>query len=91
MSDVEVQPNGVSVEETLAVVSHVLSDSEFAAEVRNQNGWVDMSDENTAVLFLASRYQWSVTLLSLQTATLKREIAGLAGQVEALERARAGE
>ncbi len=85
MSDVEVQPNGVSVEETLAVVSHVLSDPEFAAEVRNQNSWVEMSDDNTALLFLASRYQWSVTLLSLQTATLKREIAGLAVQVEALE------
>lgn len=82
----EVQPSGVSVEQTLAVVSHVLNDPEFAAEVRKQNDWVDaLSDEQTAVLFLASRYQWSVALLSLQTTTLKRELDGLATQVEALE------
>ncbi len=83
MSDeVEVQPTGTSVEETLAVVSHVLSDPEFAAEVRNQNGWVDdLTDEKTAILFLASRYQWSVSLLSLQTSTLKRELDGLATRI----------
>lgn len=86
MSEVEVQPNGVSVEETLAVVSHVLSDPEFAAEVRKQNNWVDtLTDADTAVLFLSSRYQWSVGLLSIQTATLKRELDGLATQIEALE------
>ena len=86
MNDVEAQPTGVSVEQTLAVVSHVLSDPEFAAEVRNQNSWVeDLTDEKTAVLFLASRYQWSVALLSLQTDTLKRELGGLATQLEALE------
>jgi hypothetical protein len=86
MSEVEAQPNGVSVEQTLAVVSHVLSDPGFAAEVRSQNNWVgDLSDEQTAVLFLASRYQWSVALLSLQTATLKRELDGLATQLSDLE------
>jgi hypothetical protein len=87
MSDeVEVQPNGVSVEQTLAVVSHILSDNEFAAEVRNQNSWLDtLSDQDTAVLFLASRYQWSVGLLSLQTDTLKRELDGLATQLADLE------
>ncbi len=86
MSDVETQPTGVSVEQTLAVVSHVLSDPEFAAEVRNQNGWIeDLTDEKTAVLFLASRYQWSVSLLSLQTTTLKRELDGLATQLAHLE------
>lgn len=76
----------MSVEATLAVVSHVLSDPEFAAAVREQNGWVeDLSDEQTAVLFLASRYQWSVALLSTQTATLKRELDGLATQLADLE------
>lgn len=86
MSDVEAQPTGESVEQTLAVVSHVLADSEFAAEVRKQNGWVeDLSDKDTATLFLASRYQWSVALLSLQTTTLKRELDGLATQLADLE------
>jgi hypothetical protein len=86
MSDVEGQPNGVSVEETLAVVSHILHDPEFAAGVRKQNHWLDdLTDERTAVLFLASRYQWSVSLLSLQTATLKREVDGLADHLESLE------
>ena len=86
MSEVETQPNGVSVEETLSVVSHILSDPELAAEVRKQNDWIDeLTDDRTAVLFLASRYQWSVALLSLKTATLKRELDGLATQVEALE------
>ena len=56
--ETEVQPTGVSVEQTLAVVSHILNDPEFAAEVRNQNSWVDnLTDERTATLFLASRYQ----------------------------------
>jgi hypothetical protein len=86
MSDVEAQPNGEHVEQTIAVVSHVLNDPEFAAEVRKQNAWVeDLSDADTAVLFLASRYQWSVGLLSTQTATLKRELDGLATQLADLE------
>lgn len=86
MSNVEGQPNGKTVEETLAVVSHILSDSEFAKEVRNQNDWLeDLTDEKTAVLFLASRYQWSMALLSLQTASLKRELDGLATQISGIE------
>ena len=86
MSDVDAQPNGESVEQTIAVVRHVLNDPEFATEVRKQNDWVDgLTDEKTAVLFLASRYQWSVSLLSLQTATLKRELEGLATQLADLE------
>jgi len=86
MNEAEVQPTGVSVEETLAVVSHVLSDPEFAAEVRKQNDWKeDLPDQDTALLFLASRYQWSVALLSIRDETLKRQVEGLAVQVEALE------
>lgn len=86
MNDVDVQPTGESVEQTLAVVSHVLSDSEFAAEVRRHNGWKeDLSDQDTALLFLSSRYQWSVDLLSLRTATLKRELDGLTTRVVDLE------
>ena len=86
MSEVEAQPTGASVEETLAVVSHVVNDPEFAAEVRKQNDWIDeLTDDRTAILFLASRYQWSVALLSIQTATLKRELDGLATQLSDLE------
>ena len=86
MSDTEAQPNGQTVEETLAVVSHVLSNSEFAAEVREQNGWIDsLTDEHTALLFLASRYQESVTLLSLRTDTLKRELDGIVTRLVDLE------
>ncbi len=86
MNDSEAQPTGASVEETLAVVSHILGDSEFAVEVRNQNDWVeDLSDERTAVLFLASRYQWSVGLLSRQTATLSNQVQGLERRIVDLE------
>jgi len=86
MSDVDAQPNGESVEQTIAVVSHVLNDPEFATEVRKQNDWKeDLSDADTAVLFLASRFQWAVGLLSVQTATLKRELDGLATQFADLE------
>jgi hypothetical protein len=86
MSDAEVQPTGRSVEETLAVVSHVLSNPEFAKGVREQNGWVDsLTDEHTALLFLASRYQESVTLLSLRTDTLKRELDGIVTRLTDIE------
>jgi hypothetical protein len=84
--EVDAQPTGVSVEQTLAVVSYILHDPELAAEVRKQNGWLEtLSDERTAVLFLASRYQWSAALLSTQIATLKREVDGLATQLSDLE------
>ena len=87
----ETQPTGASVEQTLAVVSHILVDPEFAAEVRNQNGWVeDMTDRHdTAILFLASRYQWSVGLLSMQTNTLSNQVQGLERRIVDLEDRRA--
>jgi hypothetical protein len=86
MSKTEAQPNGDTVEETLAVVSHVLSDPEFATGVREQNEWIDsLTDEHTAILFLASRYQESVTLLSLRTDTLKRELDGIVTRLVDLE------
>ena len=86
MSDVDVQPSGEVIEETLAVVSHILSAPDFAEKVRNQNGWVaSLTDEKTAILFLASRYQGSMSLLSRQTSTLLLQIGGLAIQIEALE------
>lgn len=86
MADSEAQPTGESIEETLAVVSHVISDSDFAAEVRVQNEWVkDLSDDQTAVLFLASRYQEAVGLLSMQTNTLANQLQGLERRIVDLE------
>jgi len=78
MTEIETQPTGETVEQTLAVVSHVLSDPSYAAKVREDND-------------LASRYQWSVGLLSMQTTTLANEIQGLARRIVDLEdRAAAG-
>ncbi len=85
MSEVETQPTDASVEQTLAVVSHVLSDPEFAAAVRKHNDWVEgLSSDQTAVLFLASRYQWAVSLLSLQTTTLRAEMDAVNKELRAL-------
>ena len=86
VEDTDAQPTGESVEQTLAVVSHILMDSKFAAEVRKDNGWrSDICDERTAVLFLASRYQWSVGILALQTATLERSVWDLSRRIVDLE------
>jgi len=86
MENTEAQPTGASVEQTLVVVSHILSDPEFAAKVREDNGWrEDLSDERTAVLFLSSRYQWSVGLLSMQTTTLSDQLQGLERRIVGLE------
>ncbi len=91
MSDVDVQPSGEVIEETLAVVSHILSAPEFAEKVRQQNSWIDsLTDQETAILFLASRYQGSMALLSLQTSTLQGQIAGLAVQIEGIEARQGG-
>jgi hypothetical protein len=89
MSDnlrVEAQPSGVSIERTLDVVAHILSDADFSNEVAVHNGWSsELSVEQVAVLFLACRYQWAVDLLGRQTATLKREVNGLTASVRQLE------
>lgn len=80
--EVNVQPNGESVESTLSVVSHILTDAEFAAGVAKHNGWVEGLDQkDIAILFFASRYQEAVQLLTLRTSTLKREVDGLATQL----------
>lgn len=80
MSD---ETNSPSVEKTLEVVSHILVDADFAAEVVAHNGWIEALDQkDVAVLFLASRFQWAVGLLSVQTATLRRELDELAAKVE---------
>jgi hypothetical protein len=86
MNEVEAQPSGASVERTLDVVSHILTDADFAAEVVKHNGWVEALDQkDVAVLFLASRFQWAVDLLAVRDATLKREVDGLATQLASLE------
>ena len=86
VDDAEVQPNGVDISPTVLAVNEILFNSEFAAEVRGHNGWVeDLSDERTALLFLAARYQWAVELLSRQTVTLKQQVDGLERRLVAFE------
>ena len=85
-TDADVQPNGVDISPTVLAVNEILFNSEFAAEVREHNGWAkDLSDERTALLFLAARYQWTVELLSRQTVTLKQATEGLERRLVALE------
>ena len=84
--EVDVQPNGVRVEKTLEVVERILQDTDFAAEVAEHNGWsTDADVRETALRFLASRYQWSVSLLSLQTNNLKAEMDALSDAVRHLQ------
>ncbi len=84
--DAEVQPNGVDLSPTVLSVNEILFNSEFAAEIRAHNDWAaDLSDERTALLFLAARYQWTVELLSRQTVTLKQAVDALERRLVALE------
>jgi len=86
VEDANVQPNGVDISPTLLAVNEILFNAEFAADVRAHNNWVeDLSDERTAILFLASRYQGTVDLLSRQTITLKQWVDGLDRRLVALE------
>lgn len=80
--DVEAQPNGEHIEQTLDVVPNILFDEEFAEEVRVQNGFPEgIGRETVAILFLTGRFHSAVKLLSLQVSTLKRELDGLATQL----------
>lgn len=86
MAEADVQPNGVDISPTVLAVNEILFNSEFAAEVRAHNDWAeDLSDERTALLFLAARYQWTVELLSRQTVTLKQATESLERRLVALE------
>jgi len=86
MAEAEVQPNGVDISSTVLAVNEILFNSEFAASIRAHNDWAeDLSDERTALLFLAARYQWTVELLSRQTVTLKQTTESLERRVVALE------
>jgi hypothetical protein len=74
-----------SIQATLEVVSHILTDVESAKEVVTHNGWVEgLTQEQVAILFLTSRYQSSVDLLSRQTTTLKEEVDALKEKVDVL-------
>ena len=84
--DVDVQPNGEHVEKTFEVLPRILFEEDFAEEVRVQNGFPEgMDQKDIAILFLTGRFQWAVSLLSMQTVTLKREVDGLATQLSDLE------
>lgn len=76
-----------SVQATLEVVSHILTDAETANEVAEHNGWVDgLTQEQVAILFLASRYQSTVDVLSRQTDTLKNKVDAHEEYIETLSR-----
>jgi len=86
MAEADVQPNGVDISPTVLAVNEILFNPEFAAQVRAHNDWAeDLSDERTALLFLAARYQWTVELLSRQTVTLKQTAESLERRLVALE------
>lgn len=91
MSDqeVDVQPNGVRVEQTLDVVPRILFDADFAEDVRVQNGFPEGLDQrDVAILFLTGRFQWAVTLLTQRTDTLARQLDGfLSEQIDREEQA----
>lgn len=80
MSDqeVDVQPNGARVEQTLDVVPRILFDADFAEEVRVANGFPEGVDQkDVAILFLTGRFQWAVSLLTARTDTLSRQVDGI--------------
>lgn len=84
--DLESQPNGIHLENTISVVSNILTDQNFANEVAEHNSWrEDLTSEQIALLFMVSRYQWSVDLLSRQTKTLRNELSELHQRLIQLE------
>ncbi len=56
-------------------MNEILTNPDFCEDVKENHDWpVDMASDRVALLFLAARYQEAVTLISLQTQTLKRSI-----------------
>lgn len=84
--DVDVQPTGKRVEQTLDVVGHVLTDKKWFEDVCKANNWDNnRSAEEIAILFLASRYQWTVSLLAKQNSDLLNKVVELENRLENLE------
>lgn len=82
----EGQPNGIRIEKTLDVVNEILTNPEVCEETKTKYGWpVDMSSDRCALLFLAMRYQDAMSILSLRTETLKREVDGFTTRLVNLE------
>jgi hypothetical protein len=78
MGDVDAQPNGEHIEQTLDVVPRILFDAEFAEEVRVQNGFPEGLDQkDIAILFLTGRFHWAVAILKARTDTLARQLDGI--------------
>ncbi len=76
--DVDVQPTGERIEQTLDIIPKILFDAEFAKEVAEHNSFPDdISQEMIAILFLTGRFHWAVTTLTQRTETLGREIDGI--------------
>ena len=75
---IDAQPNGERIEQTLDVIPRILFDPVFAEEVRIQNGFPEGIDQkDVAILFLTGRFQWAVSLLTLRTDTLARQLDGV--------------
>ena len=90
--EVEAQPTGERIEKTLAVVNEILTNPDICEQVKANHGWpIDMASDRVAILFLAARYQEAVTVLSLQTQTLKRFVESHEARLVTLEEVRYGE
>lgn len=75
VEEVDVQPTGESIERTMDVVPNILTDPDFAEEVRAHNNWPEGLDQkDVAILFLTGRFQSAVELLTMRTNTLNRSV-----------------
>ena len=80
--EVEAQPNGVDLSPTAMSINEILTNPEFAQQIREHNGWSeDATDDHTAILFLAVRYQESMEILHRRTKELQRLIQGLDNRI----------
>ena len=73
--DVDVQPTGERVEQTLDVVPRILFDADFAEAVRVRNGFpAGVDQKDVAILFLTGRFHWAVSLLNRRTDALAKTL-----------------
>jgi len=63
----------VDLSTTAASVNEILTNPEFAKQIRDHNKWsAEASDVHTAILFFAVRYQEAVEILHRRTTDLNR-------------------
>ena len=74
------------MEKTLPIVDQILTNPEVCEQVKDANAWpIDISSDRVALLFLTARFQEAVTLLSLQTQTLKRMVDSHESRIVSME------